>query len=861
MKTNSDHVNGRSRYISGEELRCVAIPIGGIGAGTIALCGDGSFRQWQIVNQVNHRAYVPHSFFAVRARDTARVLISDALYDDHFDAADSVSDHLVPEGLKQLLKTLPGIQGIGFDGLYPVARVTYHDDAAPIDLRLHAYSPFRERDAHHSGGPIACFDFVAKNLTSEMLPVSILAALQNSVGWDGVCEIRDTESHCYGGNINVADRSDSRTQIILRSIGIEPNSPFYGEMCLSSADPRATVCEQWDSVERLWEDFAANGTLTDAGEPGPSRHGSTWNSAICSSVELGPGETRSISFAISWWFPHRYVNWSNFGHPRDGKSRLWVGNAYSKRTHGAAEIAQKHFDREDDFDVALEFERCFRDSTLPQSLIECIVLPVSTLRSPVCFLDEKGGFFGFEGGCGASAGGLEAVGGCCPLNCTHVWNYEQALGYVFPSLARTMRETDWLVQQHPSGYLPHRVVLPRELPRLWETVIGGPDNPAADGLFAGVLKTLREFRVCGDRSWLERMWPAVSRAMSYAMSVYDSEGDGVIRGEQPNTYDIHVYGPNTFIGSQYLAALRAAEEMAMVMGDGHLADSYRRRFESGSELYDSLCWNGEYYEQIVEHARYPEHQWGAGCLADQLLGQWWAHTLGLGYILPKDHVRSAVESIFRHNLRRDFNDFTQAPRVFASAHDSGLLNCTWPRGGRPDKPILYSDEVWTGIEYAVATLLIYEGFVEEALTITGAVRDRYSGRFRNPYNEVECGDHYVRALSGWSLLLASSGCVYDGHAYSLTVMPRLVGEFHVMPIFASGTAMYEQQAGHIRIAGRSGSLTVRALSVPLIGSPVAVSFNGNPVTADIRYSEGALAVRLTDGPVTLSANDVLELLV
>src|SRR5882724_168752 len=51
----------------GEALRHVAMPLGGLGAGQIALGGDGGMRQWQIVNQVNHLGFIPDSFFALRA--------------------------------------------------------------------------------------------------------------------------------------------------------------------------------------------------------------------------------------------------------------------------------------------------------------------------------------------------------------------------------------------------------------------------------------------------------------------------------------------------------------------------------------------------------------------------------------------------------------------------------------------------------------------------------------------------------------------------------------------------------------------------------------------------------------------------
>ena len=169
---------------------------------------------------------------------------------------------------------------------------------------------------------------------------------------------------------------------------------------------------------------------------------------------------------------------------------------------------------------------------------------------------------------------------------------------------------------------------------------------------------------------------------------------------------------------------------------------------------------------------------GPGCMADQLIGQWWAHQLGLGYILPKDKVQAALRSIFKYNWVPDLTGFKQSPRAFAGAGDKGLLICTWPKGGRPKAVMLYSDEVWTGIEYQVAAHMIYEGMIEEALAIVRGARDRYDGIprppiGRNPWNEIECGGHYARAMSSWSLLLAASGYEYDGPAKTLRFTPRL----------------------------------------------------------------------------------------
>ncbi len=87
-------------------------------------------------------------------------------------------------------------------------------------------------------------------------------------------------------------------------------------------------------------------------------------------------------------------------------------------------------------------------------------------------------------------------------------------------------------------------------------------------------------------------------------------------------------------------------------------------------------------------------------------------------------------------------------------------------------PIRYCDEVWTGVEYQVAAHCLMEGLEQEGLRLLTALRARYDGSRRNPYNEIECGDHYARAMAGWSVLEAQTGYRFDAHARRIAVGGR-----------------------------------------------------------------------------------------
>ncbi|MCS6859881.1 MAG: non-lysosomal glucosylceramidase [Abditibacteriales bacterium] len=863
------------KVYSGEHLRCVALPLGGIGTGTISICGDGSLRQWEIVNQVNHQGYVPQSFFAVRVqpprgRAVAKVLqmpplpplSSPPCQGGEGGGAASVSDHLVPDELRELMDDLPGVEAVEFVGEYPIAQLTYKDDALPVAVKCECFSPFVPLNEKDSGLPAIVFIFSAHNPTEQTLSVSFLATLQNFVGWDNVSLIRENENFGYGGNRNTVLSLNGWTAIEMRNDRLPHDAPTYGTVCLATLNAGATFIAEWEELESLWDDFVHDGRLSDAASGQPSPTWETWNGALCVPLTVEPHTTQDAKFLLCWHFPNRYVNWTQPGGIiKDQKSKFYLGNAYNNHFGSAlavAEYVRDHFDRL--VGDTRKFRETFYDSTLPSPLLDAVTSQASIIRTPTGMWVEDGTFHAFEGCHGASTGGADRVGGCCPLNCTHVWNYEMSLAALFPALERTMRRTDLLVQMREDGSIPHRTIVPEYLPRLWGD-IGGPRHHALDGMLGAVLKTYREFRKCGDVAWLANLAPSLRKLMDYIMRTFDAQGDGVIRGEQPNTYDIHTYGSNTFIGTLYLAALRAMEEMAKIVARDGAADPnvYRERFEQGRVNYDRLCWNGEYFINNFDAPGEPPETynqrncWGPGCHADQLLGQWWAHELDLGYLLPEAHVKSALQAIMRYNFRENFIGFKQDPRQFASEHDRGLLICTWPHGGRPESPILYCDEVWTGIEYEVAALLLWEGFVEDALKIVQAVRDRYDGRERNPWNEVECGDHYARAMSSWTLLTAASGFRYNAHAASIAFAPRLVAqnEFKSFFIAADGWGTFaqrtttRQQTATLEV--KHGTLTLKQLTL----QRARKSRQATEVAATVAGRKTAVKVKVEGNDVTI----------
>jgi hypothetical protein len=392
---------------------------------------------------------------------------------------------------------------------------------------------------------------------------------------------------------------------------------------------------------------------------------------------------------------------------------------------------------------------------------------------------------------------------------------------------------------------------------------------AADGQCGTVLKCYREHLMSADDTFLRRNWPNIKKVLEYSISQDDNQ-DGLIEASQHNTYDINFHGANTFVGSLYLAALRAGEEMGEDVGDREFAERARKIYESGRRLTVERLWGGEYFTQQVDLKAHPRHQYAAGCLSDQLFGQGWAHQLGLGYIYPESHVRQTLDSIWKYNWAPDVgpqNAVYTPERWFAYPGDAGLFTCTWPKSRHLDKDgVRYRNEVWTGIEYQVAGHMIWEGMVEQGLSIVRGIHDRYDASRHNPFNEVECGDHYARALASWGVYLALCGYEYHGPQGHLGFAPRLSpDDFRAAFTVAEGWGAFAQtrdkRAQHEQIELRWGKLRLKSLAfaVPSSVDRSKISVRlGDRLLTDVRAaSEGErLLVRLGDD-VNLNAGDTL----
>ncbi|MEN3186763.1 MAG: GH116 family glycosyl-hydrolase [Atribacterota bacterium] len=748
---------GITRVFSGKCSE-VAFPLGGIGTGNVSLGARGEFRDWEIFNRPGKGVSLPYTFFALWVKPENGepfVRILESRIQPPFSKSHGFSSGE--------LAGLPRFAESWMKVAYPFVQVSFEDKTSPVGIVLEAFNPFIPLDPDNSGIPCVLFRYRVKNLSGERLRVSVVALLLNAVGFEGY---GDFNRPCFAGERKNEYREGKAFRGLFYSSTLPSNHLKFGTMTLVTTGESISIKTTWyeggwfDGIHEFWDDFCEDGKLEETGEiellgnEFPlSKPDVKVGSLVAHSV-LEAGEERDFEFLLTWHFPNRVACWDTTDGTKAEDVDV-VRNYYATLFSDAWEVAEYVVEKKKWLEQkSRDFTRALYGSTLPSYVIEALVNGIVALRSTTCFRIEDGTFLGYEG--------CFDTKGCCPGSCTHVWNYAQTVAFLFPQLEQSMRRVEFLRETDEEGRMNFRTIKAFGVDKDWNPEeLWGKLPPAADGQLGTIVRLYRDWKLTGDNEFLKEVWEKAAQALDFAIRYWDTDGDGIPDGPQHVTHDVELYGPNPLTGILFLAAILAGTKMARFMGDEERARRYEETFSQGSQKIDELLWNGEYYVQKLENVDHYRYQFGEGCLSDQLFGQFLAHVAGLGYVLPKEKARRAISAIFRHNFRSSLGLHHNVHRAFALEDESGLLVCSWPRGKRPKFPLVYCDEVWTGAEYQVAAQLIWEGFVYEGLRLVKAVRERHDGYRRNPWNEVECGHHYVRAMSSWALLLSLSGFQYD----------------------------------------------------------------------------------------------------
>ena len=828
-----------TRTFSGCNLLQIAMPLGGIGAGCICLNGQGGLQDFSIRNQPSLSAapdrHIPQDCaFAVlyfprlgKARLVEGPLPQERVY----------SQGLKAQGFRQGgHEGFPRFRECSFRGEYPFGAVELSDPDLPLGVTITGWSPFIPLDDRASCMPCLALEYRLHNPGTQSVPYEFSFHLSHLAHDGSGSNFSKTRSEAVPGLGALMNNCE------------DPGSIVWGSCALGVIGHQPLIKAEWfrggwfDALSALWRELS-----TGSFSPNTSSHQAELGrngASILMKGMLEPGKSIIYPIIISWYFPN--VDYA-FGQQKSAEDssvhtntehggvcgcggscspatrwRTYYGGVWSDAKDVLLDICRNYTSlrtRTQAFHDAL-----FR-SSLPPYVLDAISANLAILKSPTVLRQKNGNVWAWEG-CFDDCG-------CCHGTCTHVWNYAQALPHLFPALERTLREQELERSMDERGHVSFRAALP-----------DGPTNhafhAAADGQLGGIMKLYREWQISGDRDWLECLLPLAVCSLEYCIQQWDPEERGALFEPHHNTYDIEFWGPDGMCTSFYLGALAAMAQMLEDAGQSERAVRYRELAARGAKFSDDELFNGEYYQQRVtleglqaspsrgeiDQLRNenpaahdlllregPKYQYGSGCLSDGVFGAWLAALCGVQTPQNRENIRRNLASIFSYNFKPSLWEHANPQRSgYAIGDEPGLLLCTWPRGGKPTLPFVYSDEVWTGIEYQVASHMIAEGLVDEGLTVVQAVRSRYDGRSRNPWNEYECGSYYARALASYGLLQALSGFRYSAPEKTLYLAPQL-GQRPFECFFSTaaawGTVILKKDSLEVDIA--EGSLEIESL--------------------------------------------------
>lgn len=834
---------------STNELKYIGMPVGGICAGQVYLGGDGQLWYWDIFNvaMLNPGNEGGHRYYE-------NPLTQDKKFENGFGLTIRQGDRVLVRALNST-----GFSDVLFEGEYPVGKVSYNDDRLPVSANLVAYSPFIPTDAKNSGLPVTILEYTVSNNDDEDVAIELSGWLQN------MSSFLSAEGN-EGKHTNKVISTEEYTRLVCESDDkFKDKLPDWGSMSLTLVGKGKATAESIDS--KGLPIFNANGDKKEAS----TSLGNKLVGSVSGSTVLKPGESKTFTFHLSWYFPNIHL-WDG-GHHWKNKENL--RHYYTTYFNSSKEVSDYLLNNNNLLETTKTWNKTWYDSSLPKWFLDRTFVNVSTLATTasVRFNDltdspeSEGRFYTFEG--------VYLGEGTC----THVFHYEQAMGRVFPNLARQLREQiDLGLSYEENGIIGYRGEFSNT---------GRHDGRgfAIDGHAGTIMRIYREHLMSSDKTFLKNNWKRIKKSIQ-VMIDQDKEktgrADGILEGKQYNTLDRTWYGKITWISGLYAASLRAGVEMAKEMGDSKFSRECEKIANKSFKNISKELFNGEYFIQKTDMEHPDSPNTNIGCHTDQLLGQYWTTQTGLGDILPSDQVKKALQSIMKYNFTDNYGDYLKhadipVKRFYADKDEQGIIMCTFPKGGTDEAPgiiknewenlvIGYFSEIWTGQEHQLAATLISEGLVEEAMKIEKAVHDRYAPSKRNPYNEIEYGNHYTRAMSGYAPFIAASGFKYYGPKGIIGFAPKMNPEnFKSAFITAEGWGSFSQQvtdsSQEVQLSMNYGKLNLNQIQLELPKGKKAskwqITLNGEAVTTlDSKSIEGALNIRTA--PISLEKGDVIK---
>ena len=811
-----DHNSKRSfnETYSAQNLNRIAFPIGGIGAGMICLEGTGAFSHVSVRNTPEvFNEPLMFAAISVKGKENGAKILEGPVPEWKYFGSPNTAN-----GGERTSYGLPRFKNADFNARFPFATINLSDQDIPVAVKITGWSPFIPGDPDNSSLPSGAIEYSFKNTGSSKV--------------EAVFSFNSVNFMKKGDGIN-AIQPVSNGFILSQKAG-KKNQSDQGDFAIFT-DQTSTIVDHcwfrggwWDPLTMTWgniEQLKMKAVAPiDKDAPGAS---------LYVPVNLAPGEEKTVRLLFSWYVPN-----SNIRLGEDPKTAAkcdpssgccsspyyqpWYSGKFANISESAKYWSSNYNELKSKSQL---FTDAFFKSTLPPEVLEAVSANLSILKSPTVLRQRDGKLWAWEG-CSDNSG-------CCEGSCTHVWNYAQAIPHLFPSLERTLRNTEFTVSQNDEGHQAFRSALPIR-PKIHDFYA------ASDGQLGGIMKVYREWRISGDSQWLKELFPRVKASMDYCINTWDPRHKGILEEPHHNTYDIEFWGPDGMCTSFYLGALLSVSQMGEFLKED--VSTYQTLLKSGKTFMQDSLYNGEYFYQKIQwqglkapnpiemsknmwNSNYseeaqvllkkegPKYQYGKGCLSDGVLGFWLARMCGLENPMDSSLIKSHLDAVYKYNLKHDLTNHVNPQRPsYALGKEGGLLLCTWPKGGKLSLPFVYSNEVWTGIEYQVASHLILMGEVEKGLDIVRTCRNRYDGQVRNPFDEYECGHWYARAMSSYGLLQGLTGVRYDAVDHILYIDSK-IGDFESFISAETGFGNVSLKKGKASLNMVYGNLDVKKVIV------------------------------------------------
>lgn len=813
---------------TGKNLKEIIFPLGGIGTGSIGLCGNGMLEDWEIFNRPNKGGGNGYTFMAVRAKKADGTVITRVLQSDVQKELMGRYLHSNFEGYgygphKMSMCGFPHFKTCIFDAKFPFATLTFEDEVFPAKVVLTAFNPFIPLDSFNSSLPSAIFNISLEG-KEDNVEYTVVFSLNNPF------EDPKNSMRCNNGY----------REVHLTGAKKRPDEFGWGELSLICDDKNAFATPCWysgewqDGIATFWREFT-EGRLKERQYDSP---GEGCISSITRTFALNKGKQQATRFVLSWYVPNNRNDWFDINDEKR-MSTLWK-NYYATVFKGSGEVAAYVLENCEDLESrSAAFADTIFSATLDESIIDAATSSLCVLKSPTVWRLEDGSFYGWEG--------VHEKNGSCEGICQHVWNYAYALCFLFPDLERSIRDLQIKYNMGVTGSMRFRLPLPLGFEQGWF-------RPCVDGQMGEAIKLYREWKISGDDEWMRGHLDHLYSMVSFAFNPenqdkWDADKDGVLEGRQHHTLDMELFGPSAWLEGFYLTALKSSAEIFRYFGRTKDAEEFEELYAKGVKYTRENLFNGKYFihKVDIENKAYTEkfncdkywnydfgelkYQIGEGCIIDQLLAQWHAHILGLGDIFDKEQRKIACENMYKILHKQSMREFTNPWRIYSLNDEAGTIICGYPENTR--KPVIsipYSEETMTGMEYAFAGLLMSEGFYNEGLSVVKAVRDRYNGENRNPFNEIECGSNYARCMAAFALIPIMGGFSFDLPARTIGFNPKFSGDFKTVWSLGTGWGSFERTENTVKITLLDGKINLKCVKLPFAKGIKGIKCDGKDLT-------------------------------